>query len=146
MPQRCAPDSLDLGEACGRKVVGAFDGGLLTTDAGAVLLSATDKAIGLLDRFTRCFTDGRDPTRTVHDVRTLVGQRAFGLCLGYEDLVDHDQLRHDPLLGALLGRLRVISTAAIKRSESMKPHRLTFRAPWESPPRVRASGWPAPTR
>ena len=105
MPQQCVPDSLDLGEACGRKVVGAFDGGRLTTDAGAVLLSATDKAIGLLDRFTRCFVDGRDPTRTVHDVRTLVGQRVFGLCLGYEDLVDHDQLRHDPLLGALLGRL-----------------------------------------
>ena len=105
MPQQCVPDSLDLGEACGRKVVGAFDGGRLTTDAGAVLLSATDKAIGLLDRFTRCFSDGRDPTRVVHDVRTLVGQRVFGLCLGYEDLVDHDQLRHDPLLGALLGRL-----------------------------------------
>ena len=105
MPQQCVPDSLDLGEACGRKVVGAFDGGRLTTDAGAVLLSATDKAIGLLDRFARCFVDGRDPTRVVHDVRTLVGQRVFGLCLGYEDLVDHDQLRHDPLLGALLGRL-----------------------------------------
>ncbi len=71
----------------------------------AVLLSATDKAIGLLDRFARCFVDGRDPTRTVYDVRTSVGQRVFGLCLGYEDLVDHDQLRHDPLLGALLGRL-----------------------------------------
>ena len=55
MPQQCVPDSLDLGEACGRKVVGAFDGGRLTTDAGAVLLSATDKAIGLLDRFARCF-------------------------------------------------------------------------------------------
>ena len=103
MLQQCVPDLLDLGEACGRKVVGAFDGGRLTTDAGAVLLSATDKAIGLLDRFTRCFSDGRDSTRVVHDVRTLVGQRVFGLCLGYEDLVDHDQLRHDPLLGALLG-------------------------------------------
>ncbi len=41
----------------------------------------------------------------MHDVRTLVGQRVFGLCLGYEELVDHDQLRHDPLLGALLGKL-----------------------------------------
>jgi hypothetical protein len=85
--------------------VGSFDGGRLTTDAGAVLLAATDKAVGLVDRFARCFVDGRDPSRVVHDVRSLVGQRVFGLCLGYEDLVDHDQLRHDPLLGTLLGRL-----------------------------------------
>ncbi len=67
--RQCVLDSLR--EACGRKVVGAFDGGRLTTDAGAVLLSATVKAIGLLDRFIRCLTDGRDPARVVHDVRTL---------------------------------------------------------------------------
>lgn len=105
MREQSVPDSLELGEACGRKLVGAFDGGALTSDAGAVLLSATDKTIRLVDRFARCFTDGRDPSRVVHDVRTLVGQRVFGLCLGYEDLNDHDQIRHDPVLGAILGKL-----------------------------------------
>jgi hypothetical protein len=105
MPVQTVSESLQLGEACGRKVVGAFDGGALTSDAGAVLLSATDKAIGLVDRFARCFTDGRAAGRVVHDVRTLVGQRVFGLCLGYEDLIDHDHIRYDPVLGAILGKL-----------------------------------------
>jgi hypothetical protein len=85
--------------------VGAFDGGALTSDAGAVLLSATDRAIGLVDRLARCFRDGRDQRRVSHDVRTLVGQRVLGLCLGYEDLIDHDQIRNDPVLGAVLGKL-----------------------------------------
>ena len=40
----------------------------------------------------------------VHDVATLVGQRVFGIALGYEDLIDHDELRHDPALGVVLGR------------------------------------------
>jgi hypothetical protein len=105
MPAQCVSDSLELGEACGRKIVGAFDGGVLTSDAGAVLLSATDKAIGLIDRLAGCFADGRNPARVVHDVRTLVGQRVLGLCLGYEDLNDHDQIRHDPVLGAVLEKL-----------------------------------------
>jgi hypothetical protein len=105
MPQQSVAESIALGEACGRKIVGAFDGGVLTSDAGAVLLSATDRAIGLVDRLARCFSDGRDPKRLTHDLRTLIGQRVFGLCLGYEDLNDHDQVRHDPVLGAILGKL-----------------------------------------
>ena len=60
MPQQAVPDSIELGEVCGRKPVGAFGGGALTSDAGAVLLSATDRATGLVDRLARCFTDGRD--------------------------------------------------------------------------------------
>jgi hypothetical protein len=69
------------------------------------LLGATDRAIGLVERFAACFTDGRSAERVVHDVATLVGQRVFGIALGYEDLVDHDRLRHDPVLGVVLGRL-----------------------------------------
>ena len=82
-----------------------FGGGRMTSDAGALLLGATDRAIGLVDRFSGCFSDGRAPDRVVHDVETLVGQRVFGIALGYEDLVDHDELRRDPVPGALLGRL-----------------------------------------
>ncbi|MDQ0474535.1 hypothetical protein QO011_007576 [Labrys wisconsinensis] len=82
-----------------------FDGGLVSSDAGALLLGDTDKAIGLIDRFTRCFRDRRNPLYTVHRLKTLLAQRVFGLALGYEDLVDHDQLRHDPVLCVLLGKL-----------------------------------------
>jgi len=59
----------------------------------------------LVERFAACFTDGRAPELIAHEVGTLVGQRVFGIALGYEDLVDHDQLRHDPALAVLAGKL-----------------------------------------
>ena len=89
----------------GRAVVADFDGGAITSNAGGLLLGATDRAIGLVERFAACFADGRAAERVVHEVATLVGQRVFGIALGYEDLVDHDRLRHDPVLGVVLGRL-----------------------------------------
>src|SRR3954447_4313291 len=104
MPTRCSATGMAFGRAAGRNLVAAFDGGLVTSEAGALLLGATDQAIRLVDRFAACFRDGRHPAFITHQVRSLVGQRIFGLALGYEDLVDHDDLRHDPVLGVLLGR------------------------------------------
>jgi hypothetical protein len=86
-------------------VVADFDGGMVSSDAGALLLGETDKAIRLVDRFAACFRDGRRRAYVVHEVKTLVAQRVFGLALGYVDLVDHDELRRDPVLGVLLGKL-----------------------------------------
>jgi hypothetical protein len=86
-------------------VEAAFDGGNATSDAGALLLGATDRAIGLVGRFAACFADGRDARLVEHSIQTLVAQRVFGIALGYEDLVDHDQLRHDPVLATLVGKL-----------------------------------------
>ena len=74
-------------------------------DAGALLLGETDKAIGLADRFAACFADRRSPLFTVHALKALIAQRVFGLALGYEDLNDYDELRGDPVLGVLLGKL-----------------------------------------
>jgi hypothetical protein len=84
----------------------AFDGGAVTSDAGALLLGAADKAIRLVGRFAGCFHDGRSPERIEHEITTLVGQRLFGIALGYEDLIDHDRLRHDPVLAILAGKLK----------------------------------------
>jgi hypothetical protein len=89
----------------GRAVVASFDGGAITSDAGGLLLGATDRAIGLVDRFASCFRDARSPVRIEHAVKTLVGQRVFGLALGYEDVNDHDELRHDPIMAVLAGKL-----------------------------------------
>ena len=105
MPTECSAKPIGFAPVDGRAVVAEFDGGEITSDAGALLLGATDRAIGLVERFAACFADGRAPERVVHEVATLVGQRVFGIALGYEDLVDHDQLRHDPVLAAVLGRL-----------------------------------------
>ncbi|MFX9093461.1 transposase, partial [Acinetobacter baumannii] len=74
-------------------MVAAFDGGVVTSDAGGLLLGATDRAIGLTDRFAACFSDHRRAELVEHEVGTLVRQRIFGIVLGYEDLNDHDELR-----------------------------------------------------
>jgi hypothetical protein len=105
MPTECSPGEMDFGRAGGRSVVAAFDGGMVSSDAGTLLLGEADKAIGLVARFTACFHDRRNPLYIVHPLRTLITQRVFGLALGYEDLVDHDELRRDPVLCTLLGKL-----------------------------------------
>jgi Transposase DDE domain group 1 len=105
MPTQCNAEQLEFSGVEGRRVVAAFDGGTVSSDAGALLLGRTDAAIGLIDRLARCFIDERDPSLIEHSVRTLIGQRVFGLALGYEDVNDHEQLRHDPVWGALLGKL-----------------------------------------
>ncbi|MEO8335642.1 MAG: IS1380 family transposase [bacterium] len=94
-------DSLQFQAVGGRAVVGRFDGGTLTSDGGAVLLREVERATGIVAQFAACFQDHRDPTRVQHSVAALVRQRIYALALGYEDLNDHDALRHDPLFAVL---------------------------------------------
>jgi hypothetical protein len=89
----------------GRAVDAAFDAGLVTSDAGGLLLGAADRAIDLVGRFAGCFHDRRRRELIEHEVATLVGQRVFAIALGYEDLNDHDDLRHDPIMAVLAGKL-----------------------------------------
>ena len=105
MPTECSAECFDFGNVEDRPVEAAFDGGLVTSDAGALLLGATDRAIGMIDRFARCFHDVRQANLIEHNVATLVGQRVFAIALGYEDLNDHDELRHDPMMAVLAGKL-----------------------------------------
>src|SRR5215213_7091657 len=99
MPTECNPDRFEFARVEGRAVVASFDGGRITSEAGALLLGATDQVIGLTRRLTTCFKDSRDPAFVEHRLATLLMQRVVGIALGYEDLVDHDELRHDPVLG-----------------------------------------------
>jgi len=78
---------------------------LVTSDAGGLLLGATDRVIDLVDRFAACFRDRRRQDLVEHALTALIGQRVFGIALGYEDLNDHDDLRHDPVLAVLAGKL-----------------------------------------
>jgi hypothetical protein len=89
----------------GRQVVAGFDGGAISSDAGALLLGVTDRTVGMMDRFASCFHDERRAEWIEHEVVTLIGQRVFGIALGYEDLNDHDELRHDPMMAVLAGKL-----------------------------------------
>jgi len=112
MPTECSPDFLGFEPVEGRAVVAAFDAGAV----GALLLGATDRAIRMMDRFASCFHDVRCPELIEHAVVTPVGQRVFAIALGYEDLNDHDDLRHDPLMAVLAGKLAA-------RRRDCAPHR-----------------------
>ena len=87
-----------------RKVVSAFDGGHITSDAGGLLLREIEFAEQFISRFSSCFIDLRKPRFVEHSVTELIAQRAYGLCFGNEDLNDHDVLRADPLLALLCGK------------------------------------------
>ncbi len=105
MQTECSPELFAFEPVEGRRVEAAFDGGTVSSDAGALLLAKADRAIGLLGRFAACFDDGRSAVDVEHEVVTLVSQRVIGIALGYEDLLDHDQLRHDPVVAAVVGKL-----------------------------------------
>lgn len=108
----------DLGS---RSVVAAFDGGHITSDAGALLLREVDAHFGFLERFAACFTDHRDPNRVEHSLLDLLKQRVFGLCLGYADLNDHDQLRLDPLLAVVVGKTDPLGQDRVRTADQGKP-------------------------
>lgn len=100
----CTSDPIRFQGVKGRKVEAVFSGQTITSDGGGVLLRAADEAVGLLSRVARCFTDSRRKASCAHSVENLLRQRVYALALGYEDLNDHDELRHDPALQAAVGR------------------------------------------
>lgn len=101
---QCNHQQLLFQDLDGRAVVGQFDGGTVTSDAGGLLLREVEAKFGFVARFAQCFTDHRAPDCIEHTLPELLKQRVFGLCLGYEDLNDHDRLRYDPLLAVLVGK------------------------------------------
>jgi hypothetical protein len=141
MPTECSAERFDFGRVEGRLVEATFDAGLVTSDAGALLLGATDRAIDLVGRFANCFRDHRRQDLIEHTVATLIGQRVFGIALGYEDLNDHDELRHDPLMAVLSGKLEArrgdcapvagkstLNRLELSRNEPSRYHKIAYDA------------------
>src|SRR5215218_5895892 len=104
MPTQCNSSYLDFAMLGRREILADFDGGHISSDGGALLLRKAEQITGILRQFAACFTDHRDPGLIEHSVEELVAQRVYGLALGYEDLNDHDDLRCDPLLAAVVGK------------------------------------------
>jgi hypothetical protein len=100
----CSQKEFEFQGLKNRKVVGSFNGGTITSDAGSLLLREVEVRTGILERFSGCFKDHRHPGLIEHTVYELISQRVYGICLGYEDLNDHDELRRDPLLAVLSGK------------------------------------------
>ena len=102
-------------------MVGDFTGPNTSSDGGALLLRQTASELNLLPRLAACFTDRRDQRYVHHSVKEMLAQRVYALALGYEDLNDHDHLRHDPLLA---GRPELTQPLAGKRTLKRLEHRL----------------------
>jgi len=100
----CNQDSFPFAVHFSRQVVAQFDGARMTTDGGGLLLRQAERKIRLLQRVARGFRDRRDPGRVQHALEEMLAQRIYALALGYEDLNDHEELRHDPLLAVLAGK------------------------------------------
>ncbi len=92
---KCTTPTATFPRCKGRQVIARFDGGDVTSDGGILLLRQLDREMGLTRAIARRLSDDRDPQRCLHRTETLVRQRVFGLALGYEDLNDHQALRHD---------------------------------------------------
>lgn len=97
----------DLGA---RKVVADFSGGTLSSDGGVLFLRQTDRSLGLTRELAGCFDDQRHPVFVEHRLEELLSQRIYTEALGYEDLNDHQQLRHDPLLATACGKQDPLGT------------------------------------
>src|SRR5574338_656496 len=118
---KCIPSAFVFQELGSREVLAAFDGGRVTSDAGALLLREIEAKFGFIDSFAACFTDHRDAERLDHPLVDLLKQRIFGLCLGYEDLNDHDQLRHDALLAVAVGKTDPLGEQRTQPADRGKP-------------------------
>lgn len=135
MPTECSVEKFEFGAVSGRVVVAGFDGGATTPDGGSLLLGTTNRTIRLTECFAACFTDRRSAHHIEHDVQTLLMQRAFGIALGYEDQVDHDQLRHDAVLAALAGKLAARHAGCCAADGQVDPEPAEAESPKMKPPR-----------
>src|SRR3954468_13348119 len=104
MTTECNSTYLDFPMLGSREVLADFDGGDISSYGGALLPRETERLTGIVRQFAACFTDHRNPDLTEHPVEHLLAQRVYGLALGYEDLNDHDDLRTDPLMAAVVGK------------------------------------------
>jgi hypothetical protein len=100
----CSAEQLEFQGLGRRVVVGRFDGGPISSDGGALLLREVEARTGILSELAQCFSDYRDPDRIEHTTLELLVQRVLGIAQGWEDLNDHDRLRHDPLFADAVGK------------------------------------------
>jgi hypothetical protein len=104
MNTHCTGRSFEFHALGRRNVLARFDGGTISSDTGGLLLRETESKTRIIRQFASCFTDHRSPRLIEHKLEHLIAQRVYGLALGYEDLIDHDELRHDPLLAVMVGK------------------------------------------
>lgn len=94
----CTEGKLEFLPSCGKKVEAEFCDKEITSDAGLVLVREIDAAVGFTESISQIIPDNRKQSLVTHSIKTMLQQRIYGICLGYEDVNDHHVLRHDPML------------------------------------------------
>ncbi len=136
----CKQLSFEFSSCESRNVTANFGGGEISSDGGIVLLGEVDRKLNLLNRAAEAFPDKRQRSKVRHTQNALLKQRVFALAQGWEDLNDHDSLRHDPLLQTVAGSTKVLASsptlcrmeARANRHTAMELHRLLVRTFIES--------------
>ena len=121
MKTECIAEQLEFHALGKREVIGKFNGGKISSDAGGILLREVEQRTHILKRLSECFIDHRNPELIEHSLLSLIQQRCFGIALGYEDLNDHDELRQDSLLALLCGKEDLTGKQRIQAQDKGKP-------------------------
>src|SRR5579862_9326106 len=98
------PLPFDLPAVRRKKLTVDFNGGNQSSDAGLLLLREAERRLGVCRRLAAAMPDRRDPDRVRHEMFEMVAARAMAIACGYKDAIDHDRLRHDPLMKIAVGR------------------------------------------
>ena len=94
-----------LPPVAGKPVHLTFDGGLMTSDAGILVLAAIKQRLGIAARLANCIEDPRAPERVRHTLAEMIRYRSLLIAAGYPDGNDCDALRADPVFKMAVGRL-----------------------------------------
>jgi hypothetical protein len=90
---------------CQKRVTAAFDGGLISSDGGVLLLAGADRRLGLIDTLAAIIPDHRNPALITHTMADILRARVLAIACGYPDADDLDDLRKDPAFKLACGRL-----------------------------------------
>ena len=104
-------ETFNFGRIGRKPIVANFDGGDLGSDGGLLLLKSLDEKLALTRAAAHAVVDPRNPDLIEHPMQSLIAQRVYALCCGYEDLNDHDRLRHDSILQTALGRDELLGSS-----------------------------------
>ncbi len=100
----CKPEQFVFEQLKSRTVIVNFEGKPVTSDAGLTLIAELDRKRQITSRLAACFKVTLEPNKILHPVHSLIAQRIYGLIMGYEDLNDHEALRHDPIFALAVGK------------------------------------------
>jgi hypothetical protein len=115
----------------GKALSARFDGGALSSDTGLLALREVERRLDVAGRLATGIDDPRDPTRTVHSVADILRFRMLLIAAGYEDGIDANALRGDPMFKLALERLPgerdLCSQSTISRLENLPDRRMLLR-------------------